>query len=159
MPFVMQSLDNMFKKTYIEDETVCMSYTPVDVFGVISKIFDCYQSCDHEELYSSLLGLSFKMLSALIDEIKVTLKDGYCPEDDILAAITNSYLKFVSCLRSFLDRVCEETHASAKTVNNKINLNILIKEFSIISNSALEKIQEKIIKTIEDQFLQIDNYQ
>lgn len=79
MPILMKHLDNMFKKTYIEEETVCLTYAPVDIFLVISRIFEIHQHCDEDELCSALLGLIFKMLSALQGEMTLILSEGAEP--------------------------------------------------------------------------------
>jgi uncharacterized membrane protein YGL010W len=69
MPLVITHIDNMLKKVYLEKDTVCLSYAPVDIFMVLNKIFDCYLSCEQDDVYSALLGLIFKILSALQKEL------------------------------------------------------------------------------------------
>lgn len=159
MPILMSHLDNMFKKVYHEKETVCITYAPTDTFMVFNKIFDCYESCEQVDVYSSILGLIFKMLSAFQSETKIILTECVEPSLEILSAITNSNLKFIASMRTFVKRVMNETSAEESTVHSKLNYNMLIREFAIISNISFQKIQDKVIKQIEEEFLTISNYQ
>jgi hypothetical protein len=136
----MSHLDSMFKKVHHEKETICITHASTDIFMVFNKIFDCYASCEQEDLYNAVMGLIFKMLGAFQSETKFILTECVEPTLDILSAITNSNLKFIASMRTFVKRVCEETSAEESAVHKKLNYNILIRDFAIISNMAFQKI-------------------
>jgi hypothetical protein len=86
------------------------------------------------------------------------LTEGASFKIDVLAAITNSNLKFIANLRTFSNRVGEETQAEESTIHQKLSYNKLIKEFALISNLSFKRIQESVIKDVEGQFLKVGNY-
>jgi hypothetical protein len=61
MPILINHLKSFITKFYRDEEGVCMSHTPVDVFSVLSKIFDRYESCQTDDLASAMLGLIYKI--------------------------------------------------------------------------------------------------
>lgn len=99
MPILMNHLRAFISSHYVDGDGVCMSHTPVDVFSVLSKIFDRYESCPTDDLASAILGLIYKIQCALIEEIKFALQKGPELSVEILSSISNSNLAFMANLR------------------------------------------------------------
>jgi hypothetical protein len=55
---------------------------------------------------------------------------------DIYAALANSNVKFISCLREFMQKVEQESGLDPKTIEGVFNNNQIVKGFGLISNSS-----------------------
>ena len=62
----------------------------------------------------------------------------------IYSALTNSNIKFISCMREFVERVSTETGQDQSLVKSWLSHNQLMKEFGLIANSCFVRIQDLV---------------
>jgi hypothetical protein len=90
----------------------------------------------------------FKLLITESDDIEL---ENYC-------ALTNSNIKFISCMRSFLDGIKENTGIEIEPLQKSFQANFLMKNFAEISNSSYLRIQDTVKAQVASGFLSIKDY-
>ena len=59
MPLAIQVLKKAQTDTF-DDNEICQSHAPTDLFKLIFEIFDSYQYCPHQDVSNGILGLCYK---------------------------------------------------------------------------------------------------
>lgn len=79
-------------------------------------------------------------------------------ELDIYCALTNSNIKFISCMRQFLQHFHEMSGLPLENLQKTFQFNFLMKNFAEISNGSYMRIQELVKDQIATAFLSIKDY-
>lgn len=59
MPLILEIIDKMATESY-EEEGICYTNAPLDLFRFINEFFLSFQSAPYPEVANALLGLIFK---------------------------------------------------------------------------------------------------
>ena len=73
-------------------------------------------------------------------------------------ALTNSNIKFIACMRSFLEGIKDVTGEAMENLQKIFQNNFLMRNFAEISNLAYVRIQETVKAQIAQAFLSIKDY-
>lgn len=73
-------------------------------------------------------------------------------------ALTNSNIKFISCMRQFLQAFHEQTGLLLENLQKTFQFNFIMKNFAEISNISYTRIQELVRDQIAEAFLSIKDY-
>ena len=73
-------------------------------------------------------------------------------------ALTNSNIKFIACMRSFLEGIKDNTGIDIEILQKNFQSNFLMKSFAEISNSSYLRIQNLVKNQVADAFLSIKDY-
>lgn len=73
-------------------------------------------------------------------------------EIDLFCALTNSNLKFISCLKEFVEKVRLQTSIKQTSIEKSLSYQKLMKTFAEISNKTFLGIQDVVKNLIADKF-------
>ena len=90
----------------------------------------------------------YRILVTESDDIQL---ENYC-------ALTNSNIKFIACMRQFLQHFHEMTGVDTEKLRQNMNVAKLNKGFAEISNSAYARLQCLVKDQITEAFLEIKDY-
>lgn len=77
---------------------------------------------------------------------------------EVFCALTNSNLKFISSVRSFMDKVNRDSGMEIDDIQGALSYSTLIKNFAKISNSAFIRIQELVVFQLNQSFTDVRDY-
>lgn len=78
---------------------------------------------------------------------------------EVFCALTNSNMKFMSAMRTFIERVSANTGLDSTEVQQAISYQMLIKNFAEISNLSYIRIQELMTFNMNHFFSKVKDYQ
>lgn len=159
MPMVLQVLERMQIDFYKEKNTICNSHGPVDLFRFINEVFDCYDLCPQTDICKSILSLSFKIISSFQTEFRKVVTEAEDMSIEVFCALTNSNMKFMSAMRTFIERVSGNAGLDSTEVQQAISYQMLIKNFAEISNLSYIRIQELMTFNMNHFFSKVKEYQ
>ena len=159
MPMILQVLEKMQTDFYKEKNNNCNSHGPVDLFRFVNEVFDCYDHCPQSDICKSLLSLVFKIISSFQTEFKKVALEAEDMSIEVFCAMTNSNMKFMSAVRTFMERVEKNTNMDMGEVQQVLNYQLVIKNFAMISNSSFIRIQELMTYNLNHMFSQIKDHQ
>lgn len=126
MPMILEVLEKMQKDFYKEKDTICVSHGPTDLFRFINEVFDCYTYCPQVDICKSLLSLIFKMISSFQKEFKLVVLEAEDMTMEVFCALTNSNIKFMGAVRTFIERVKNSSGMDVADVQKVIiNLKVI----------------------------------
>jgi hypothetical protein len=157
MPTVMEVLEKMKTETYTERD-ICLTHGPVDLFKFIYQVFDGYQMCMEQDVCNALLGLSFKIIFNFQMEFKDVVNEADDMSLDIYAALANSNIKFISCMREFISKVERECGMSKDKLKRHFNHSQLMKGFGMISNSSFVTIQDLVEDMLTGDIMELPDH-
>lgn len=157
MPLVMEVLEKMKKDYYVEKD-VCLSHGPLDLFKFISQVTEMYKYCPHTEVMHAMLSLVYKLMVNFQTDYKQLVTESDDLEIENFSALTNSNIKFMSTMRTYLDGVHEVSGIPLEEVQKSVQSNFLLKNFAEASNSSYLRIQELVKSQIAEKFLGIKDY-
>lgn len=73
-------------------------------------------------------------------------------EIDLFCALTNSNLKFISCLKEFVEKVRLQTSIKQTSIEKSLSYQKLMKTFAEISNKTFLGIQDVVKNLIAEKF-------
>lgn len=73
-------------------------------------------------------------------------------------ALTNSNIKFLSCMRSFIESVQETTGQPLEELQKSFQQQFLMKKFAELASSSYQRIQDLVKQQIAEAFLGITDY-
>lgn len=157
MPMILEVLEKMKKEFYVE-KALCLSHAPVDLFKFINQICDMYKYCKQKEVANGLLSLSYKLITNFQIEFRAMVTECDDMELENFAALTNSNIKFIACMREFLEAMKKETGLSKEYLEKAFQNNFLMKNFAEISNTSYTRIQDLVKNQVSEAFLGIEDY-
>ena len=78
---------------------------------------------------------------------------------EVFCALTNSNVKFISSVRSFMEKVNRDSGMDLADIQKALSYSIIIKNFAQISNSAFVRIQELLVFQINQAFSKVKDYE
>lgn len=60
MPMVINVLEEMLKKYFIDKKGICTTHAPTDLFKFVSQLANCYNHCEEDDVLNAILGLCYK---------------------------------------------------------------------------------------------------
>lgn len=73
-------------------------------------------------------------------------------------ALTNSNIKFLSCMRSFIESIQETTGYPLEELQKSFQQQFLMKKFAELASSSYQRIQDLVKQQIAEAFLGITDY-
>ena len=77
---------------------------------------------------------------------------------DIYAALANSNIKFISCMREFMNKVQNDSGLDVETLQSFFNHSQLMKGFGMISNSSFLTIQDLVEDMLTDDIMALGDH-
>lgn len=136
---------------------MCVSFGPVDLFSIISKIFDSYDICPHNDCLNSIMGLIFRLLSYFQMEFKSVVVNCDNLKLEVFCALVNSMPTFLSLLRDLIERVNKMSGMKIEKIKSCLNNNNLIKNFTLISNASFSQIEKLLTTSVNQHFESVKN--
>lgn len=156
---VLEVIEKMKTEFYKDKDKACMSHGPTDLFKFISEVFNSYESCPFTDLVKSLLSLSFKIISCFQKELKLLIIETQEMSVEVFCAITNANIKFISCLRQYIEMVDRRSELTEEEIHSAVSYSKIIQNFAQLSNSAFIRIQELVLYNISHFFSKVYDYQ
>ena len=152
MPMILEVLEKMKTEFYVE-KNVCLSngnrllsVGPVDLFRLLSSIVELYKYCPHRQVIDAMLSVCYKLVANFLVEFRKLVLEGEDIDLDNYCALANSNIKFMGCMRSFLDNIKDMTGVPVENLQKSFQQNFLMKNFAEISNASYLRIQD-LVKT------------
>lgn len=164
MPLIIEVLDKMRTDIYVE-KNVCLSHGsrivmlgPIDLFKFVNQVIDLYKFCPQKEILNNMMSLAFKLVSSFQAEFKIMVEESADMELDNFCALTNSNIKFISCMRQFLEATKDMSGVPVESLQKSFQFNFLMKTFAEISNGSYLRIQDLVKAKITEGFMAIQDY-
>lgn len=105
MPLVLQVIEKMKTEFYKEKDTICLCHGPVDLFKFVNEILDQAVMCPSAVVIKGVLSLIAQIINNFQKEYKSLVLEAEDMAMEVFCSLTNSNVKFISALRSVVDRI------------------------------------------------------
>jgi hypothetical protein len=152
LPVLSTLLTKMQSEHSTESSGVCVSYGPGDLFKFLNQVYDSALSCPMPAVISVILGLIYKLVNVFQREFKTVILTENNMSMEVFCALTNTNLKFIQCSRQFLDKIKSSCVLKEDEIMQQLGYNSLMKGFAQISTTAMSRIEQLVLTTIEGSF-------
>ena len=105
-----------------------------------------------------MLSVCYKLVANFLVEFRKLVLEGEDIDLDNYCALANSNIKFMGCMRSFLDSTKDMTGVPVENLQKSFQQNFLMKNFAEISNASYLRIQDLVKTQVAEAFLGIQDY-
>jgi hypothetical protein len=103
--------------------------------------------------YSSRTNhLPYRILTNFQEDFSLLVERSNNGEIELFCALTNSNLKFISCLKEFVEKVRLQTAIKQASIEKSLSYQKLMKTFAEISNRTFLGIQDVVKNLIAEKF-------